>query len=171
MSKPQENPNDEAMALTEQQAGMLVRDSIEGGNPIDTLLSTAADLRALLDQETEALRALDARAVQALQKRKEALSSRYITAFRASIDRIRRDGSPPRSVGDRLRGMETSLAESLERNVAALDHARTGSERMIKLVVSAARRQAQDEQQGYSASAAKPGNGRKATSISVNTTL
>ncbi len=177
MSKHRDNAADEAVAITDPGAvsdpgaGMAVHDSIEGADPIDALLTTASDLRALLDQETEALKALDAKAVQAMQPRKQALSGRYITAFRASIEKIRIDGRPPQALGDRLRSMESSLAESLERNVAALDHARTGSERLIKLIVTAARRQATEEQHGYGASAAKPAAQKRATSISVNTTL
>lgn len=156
------------------QSGMTYEYGIDGAAPIESLLTTASDLRAVLEQETAALEATDNRAVSALQERKQALSARYQAAFRASMEQLKNGESIGELKAEQLRGMEDAMRDSLERNMAALRRAHTKSERVIKIIVDAARRKARQEKNGYSLDDMKaqaPTRNRRATSISVNTEL
>lgn len=156
------------------QTPMSVEHGIDGAEPLEALLSTASDLRSVLDQETAALEASDNRTVSALQDRKQALAGRYQAAFRASVEHLKTAGKPIQPRAEQLRSMEGALNESLDRNVQALQRAQAKSERVIKIIVDAARRKARLEKNGYSLDDMKaqaPQRNQRATSISVNTQL
>ncbi|MDB5477798.1 MAG: hypothetical protein JWM96_293, partial [Alphaproteobacteria bacterium] len=107
-------------------------------------LNTVSQFTALLDQETAALRASNYNLFDALQDKKIQLAHEYqdaILAFEEDVDLLK---DLPASIKDKLRLAHAGFTASADANQDTLMATKNVSERIVTLIMNAARRSVQN---------------------------
>ena len=134
-------------------------------NRVNTLIATVSELVALMDQESNCLRAMRAREISGLQDRKTHLAA----AYEASASALKSDREALETVDPILR-QELSdvlerLGEVVRENEAALRAVTKANEKLMTAIVQSVRAE-KTQQSGYTAIGASAG-ARLAAPVSV----
>ncbi len=111
---------------------------------ITETLAAAEQFSAFLDEETAALGKADYRTFSSMQEMKMHLAQKYQDSILSFEDDLPHLKNLPENAKDRLRRMHTRYAESAQANEKALLAAKNVTERMVKLIMNAAKQTVMD---------------------------
>lgn len=141
----------------------------------DDLLTRAQDvmteLKSVLEQETDALRAVDLVGALSLQDKKIQLMQRYeqIVQQAKNHEHVLKTATTPRK--DEIRKLEKDFRVSTERNLSALKHGKKSLERLVDRMLNTIR-DCIKEQEHVAYTASGTVDGRKGSmSINIDQTL
>lgn len=111
---------------------------------VDNAVQAVESFSTLLDRETAALKASDYKTFADLQEPKILMAQAYqdaVLAFEEDLDAVK---SLEDSLKDKLRAVHTRYAAAMDANLQTLKTTKNVAERIVKLIMDAARRSVSD---------------------------